>query len=117
MRVNNSSLQWKQRSGPFATYAGRSPSAVLTSTTGTPIWRATSWARPRSSTARLGETPSRPTTRPGPRHARRQGEQHRGVDAAGEGHAEPIDTSELGRDRSLGAGEEFVHGERFMPSR
>jgi hypothetical protein len=66
IRVNSSSLQWKHRSGPFARYASRSPSNVVTSATATPMNRATAWAPSRSAAARLGETPRIATTRSGP---------------------------------------------------
>src|ERR1035437_3198954 len=69
MRVNSSSLQWKQRSGPFARYAGRSPSFVTTSTSGAPMKWATSCAALRSAEAKLGDTPMIATTRAGPRNA------------------------------------------------
>ena len=72
MRVNSSSLQWKQRSGPLARYAATSPSCVSISTSAAPTKRATSWASARSSAARLGDTPRMATTRPGPRVGRRQ---------------------------------------------
>src|SRR5659263_673478 len=76
IRVNSSSLQKKHRSGPFARYAGFSPSWVATSTTGAPMNAATSCAED-------GEHAVRAQGLDGER------EEHGRVDAAREGDAEP----------------------------
>ena len=103
--VNSSSLQWKQRSGPLATYAARSPSRVSISTTGTPISRR-DLVRAGSFLGRqAGGDAEHGDDVVSAQHPGGQGQQHRGVDPAGEGHAEPPYAGQRRRDRRLGVGQ------------